>query len=62
MKMAKKEVNPHAFIDPKVGEKMIKNITKSLSERNPKNKDYYKENEKAYLKNYITSKMIMKNN
>ena len=46
----KKEVNPHAFIDPKVGEKMIKNITKSLSERNPKNKDYYKENEKAYLK------------
>lgn len=55
-------MNPHAFIDPNVGEKMVKNITKSLSERNPKNKDYYKENEKAYLKNYITSKVIMKNN
>lgn len=45
----KKEVNPHAFIYPNVGEKMVKNITKSLVERNPKNKDYYKANEKAYL-------------
>lgn len=45
-----KEINPHAFIDPNVGEQMVKNITKSLSERNPKNKDYYKDNEKKYLK------------
>jgi len=45
-----KEVNPHAFIDPNVGEKMIKNITRSLSERNPKHKSYYEANEKEYLK------------
>ncbi|MCQ3817929.1 zinc ABC transporter substrate-binding protein [Staphylococcus equorum] len=46
-----KEINPHAFIDPNVGEQMVRNITESLSERNPKNKDYYKKNEKEYLNN-----------
>ncbi|PTI10467.1 zinc ABC transporter substrate-binding protein [Staphylococcus xylosus] len=45
-----KEVNPHAFIDPNVGGKMIKNITRSLSERNPQHKSYYEANEKEYLK------------
>lgn len=45
-----KEVNPHAFIDPYVGEKMVKTITTSLIEKNPKNKEYFKKKEKNYLK------------
>lgn len=45
-----KEVNPHAFIDPHVGEKMIRTITDTLVEKNPKNKEYFRKNEEEYLK------------
>src|SRR5699024_3648038 len=45
-----KEVNPHAFIDPYVREKMVKAITSSLIQKNPEHEAYFKKNEARYLK------------
>lgn len=49
-----KEINPHAFISPKSGEIMVKNICLYLSEVDPKNKGYYSQNLNEYLGNLYT--------
>lgn len=47
-KKGKKEVNPHAFIDPNVGLIMVQNIRDALVSIDPKNAEYYLENAKTY--------------
>lgn len=44
-----KEVNPHAFINPKAGIKMAVSIEKALIEADPENEAYYQKNAKEYL-------------
>lgn len=45
-----KEVNPHAFINPKVGIQMAKAIEAALIKSDEKNQEYYRENAGVYLK------------
>lgn len=46
---ASREVNPHAFINPKVGIQMAKAIEKTLIQTDEKNADFYRENAGNYL-------------
>ncbi len=43
------EINPHAFIDPAVGIKMAEDMRDALMEKDPANKDNYKERGDAYI-------------
>ncbi|NBJ69518.1 MULTISPECIES: zinc ABC transporter substrate-binding protein [Clostridia] len=43
------EINPHSFIDPGVGIKMVENMRDAFIEVDPDNKDYYGERAKEYL-------------
>ena len=43
------EVNPHAFLSPKVGMIMVKNVEQALIEKDPENKATYEENAKKFL-------------
>lgn len=47
-KKGKKEVNPHAFIDPNVGLSMVQNIRDALISVDPKNAQYYQKNAQVY--------------
>lgn len=44
------EINPHSFLDPKVGIKMTENLRDALIEIDPKNKELYEKNTENYLK------------
>ena len=44
------EVNPHAFLSPAVGMKMVENVVAGLVEIDPDNKAYYEENGASFLK------------
>lgn len=44
-----KEVNPHAFINPKAGILMAKEIEKALIHADPGREEFYTENAKAYI-------------
>lgn len=48
------EENPHAFISPKVGLQMIKNICKILMKEDPENAEYYQQNTNRYLQEIQT--------
>lgn len=50
-KGGKKEINPHAFISPKVGLVMAKEIEKALITADPESQAYYKKNAQAYIAN-----------
>ncbi|MEB5457138.1 MULTISPECIES: metal ABC transporter solute-binding protein, Zn/Mn family [Virgibacillus] len=43
------EINPHSFIDPGVGIKMVENMRDAFIKVDPDNKDYYGERAKEYL-------------
>src|SRR5699024_11278896 len=43
------EVNPHAFISPKVGIQMTKNIRDALIEKMPEQTEYFENQAKEYL-------------
>ncbi|WP_249260823.1 metal ABC transporter solute-binding protein, Zn/Mn family [Virgibacillus pantothenticus] len=43
------EINPHSFIDPGVGIKMVENMRDAFIKVDPDNKDYYGERTKEYL-------------
>lgn len=43
------QVNPHSFIDPQVGIKMVENMTEAFGEVDQENKAVYEENAKNYL-------------
>lgn len=43
------QVNPHAFVSPKNGIIMAKNILKALKEKDPINESYYQENANNYI-------------
>src|SRR5699024_6348481 len=43
------EVNPHSFIDPQVGMKMVENLRDALIQVDPDNEDLYRENGDEYL-------------
>lgn len=45
----KQEVNPHAFISPKVGIQMTENIRKALIQAMPENEEYFEQQAKEYL-------------
>lgn len=44
------EVNPHAFLSPKVGIQMAENIREALIEHIPENAEYFEQNAADYLK------------
>lgn len=44
------EVNPHAFLSPKVGIQMAENIRETLIEHIPENAEYFEQNAADYLK------------
>ncbi|MEG0549767.1 MAG: zinc ABC transporter substrate-binding protein [Vagococcus sp.] len=45
-----KEMNPHAFLSPKVGMTMADNVLKAYEKADPKNADKYRENAEKYQK------------
>lgn len=45
-----KEMNPHAFLSPKVGMTMADNVLKAYEKADPKHADKYRENAKKYQK------------
>ncbi|HLR21614.1 MAG TPA: zinc ABC transporter substrate-binding protein [Tissierellaceae bacterium] len=45
----KEEINPHSYLDPKVGIKMTENLRDALIEIDPDNQDIYEENADEYL-------------
>lgn len=47
----KKEINPHSFINPKIGISMAEIIRDTLIDIDPDNKSYYEDNAKEYLDN-----------
>lgn len=48
-----KEENPHAFISPKVGIQMVKNICQFLVQSDPENQTFYEKNRDDYLKKLV---------
>lgn len=43
------EINPHSYLDPKVGIKMTENLKDALIQIDPENKDTYEKNTEEYL-------------
>lgn len=43
------EINPHSYLDPKVGIKMTENLRDALIQIDPENKDTYEKNTEEYL-------------
>ncbi len=54
------EINPHSYLDPKVGIKMTENLRDALIQIDPENKDTYEKNTEEYLNrlNEIDKKYI----